>query len=113
MIMGVLTIVGSFLLSYQRSAELLNFGAFLAFMGVNLATFRQFYFLRPKGEKRYILSDIILPALGFGVCFFIWINLPTPSKIAGGVWYLIGVVYLVVRTRGFKRKPVMLDFKEE
>lgn len=113
MIMGVLTIIGSFLLSYQRSAELLNFGAFLAFMGVNLATFRQFYFLRPEGEKRNILSDIILPALGFGVCFFIWINLPAPSKIAGGIWYLIGVVYLVVRTRGFKRKPVMLDFKEE
>lgn len=113
MIMGVLTISGSLLLSYQRSAELLNFGAFLAFMGVNIATFRQFYFLRPKGEKRNYLSDLVLPALGFGVCLFIWINLPIPSKIVGGIWYLIGIIYLIMRTHGFKQKPVMLDFKED
>ena len=112
-ILGVLTIIGSMLLSYQRTAELLNFGAFLAFMAVNIATFRQFFFLRPQGEKRNYLSDIVLPALGFGVCFFIWINLPAPSKIAGGIWFLIGLVYLIIRTRGFKQKPVMLDFKED
>ncbi len=51
LIMGILTIIGSIVLGYQSAAELLNFGAFLAFMGVNLATFRQFYFLRPRGEK--------------------------------------------------------------
>lgn len=48
--MGVLTIIGAMFLSYKTAAELLNFGVFLAFMGVNVAAFRQFYFLRPKGE---------------------------------------------------------------
>ena len=43
LIMGALILVCSLILSYQRAAELLNFGAFLAFMGVNIATFRQFF----------------------------------------------------------------------
>jgi len=112
-IMGVLTVIGSMVLSYQGAAELLNFGAFLAFMGVNIATLRQFFFLRPAGEKRNIFSDAILPILGFLVCFSIWISLPNPAKIMGGIWFLLGLVYLIVRTHGFKQKPVMMDFKDQ
>lgn len=111
-IMGILTIIGSMVLSYQGAAELLNFGAFLAFMGVNIATLRQFFFLRPVGEKRNILSDAILPLLGFMVCLLIWISLPAPAKILGGIWFLIGLGYLFIRSHGFKQKPVMIDFKD-
>jgi amino acid transporter len=111
-IMGVLTIIGSMVLSYQGAAELLNFGAFLAFMSVNIATLRQFFFLRPSGEKRNIISDAILPILGFLVCFSIWISLPNPAKIMGGIWLFIGLIYLILRTRGFKKKPVIFDFKD-
>ncbi|MCX6226153.1 MAG: APC family permease [Bacteroidia bacterium] len=111
-LMGILTLIGSMVLSYQGAAELLNFGAFLAFMGVNLATFRQFLFLRPSGEKRRIFSDAVLPILGFLVCFAIWINLPSPSKIMGAIWLLTGLIYLFIMTRGFKEKPIMLDFKD-
>jgi putrescine importer len=110
-IMGVLTIAGSILLSYQRAAELLNFGAFLAFMGVNLATLRQFFFLRPPGEKRRFVSDFFFPVLGFLVCFLLWISLPTPAKVIGGIWFVIGLVYLIIKTQGLKKKPVILDFK--
>lgn len=110
--MGVLTLIGSLVLSYQGAAELLNFGAFLAFMGVNMAAFRQFYFLRPAGETRNLIFDAIIPAMGFLVCLLIWISLPTPSKITGGLWLLAGIVYLYVKTSGFKKKPVTIDFKE-
>lgn len=111
-ILGILTIVGSMLISYQGAAELLNFGAFLAFMGVNIASLRQFFFLRPPGEKHNILMDLILPGLGFLFCFSIWISLPTPAKIAGGIWFLIGFIYLIVTTRGLRQKPLMMDFKD-
>lgn len=111
-IMGGLTLIGSLVLSYQGAAELLNFGAFLAFMGVNIATLRQFVFLRPSGEKRNIILDAILPVLGFLICFSIWISLPLPAKIMGGIWLLIGLIYLVIRTRGFTQKPLMIDFKD-
>jgi hypothetical protein len=80
-------------------------------MGVNIATFRQFFFLRPAGEKRRFFSDALLPILGFLVCFFIWISLPTPAKVIGGIWFFIGVVYLIIKTSGLRKKPVILDFK--
>ena len=111
-ILGILTVIVSMLLSYQNAAELLNFGAFLAFMGVNIAASRQFFFLRPPGEKRNIFYDMILPALGFLFCFSIWIKLPSPAKIMGGIWFLAGLIYLIIITRGFSKKPVILDFKE-
>jgi len=111
-ILGVLTLIGSFVLSYQGAAELLNFGAFLAFMGVNIAALRQFAFRRPVGEKRNIMLDAILPFLGFLVCFIIWISLPTPSKVIGSIWLLLGLIYLFIKTRGFKQKPIILDFKD-
>lgn len=112
LIMGILTVLVSMLLSYQNAAELLNFGAFLAFMGVNIAAFRQFFFLRSPGEKRNIIYDMILPSLGFLFCFSIWIKLPSPAKIMGGIWFLAGLIYLIFRTRGFNKKPVILDFKD-
>jgi amino acid transporter len=111
-IIGILTLIASLAISYQGAAELLNFGAFLAFMGVNIAAFRQFFFFRPVGEKRNIISDAVLPILGFLVCFFIWISLPTPAKIMGGIWLLVGLIYLFIRTRGLKQKPVEFDFKD-
>jgi putrescine importer len=111
-ILGVLTIMGSMLIGYQGAAELLNFGAFLAFMGVNIASLRQFFFLRPLGEKRSILIDLLLPGFGFLFCFSIWISLPAASKILGGIWFLAGLVYLIVTTRGLKQTPTMIDFND-
>jgi amino acid transporter len=109
---AALTLVISLIISYQGAAELLNFGAFLAFMGVNLAALRQFYFLRPPNEKRNILTDAALPLLGFVVCFIIWISLPLPAKLVGGIWLVAGVIFLILKTRGFKEKPLEIDFKE-
>jgi len=111
-LIAALTVIISLIISYQGAAELLNFGAFLGFMGVNIAALRQFYFLRPYGEKRNILSDAVVPFMGFLVCFVIWISLPSPAKIVGTIWFLAGVVFLFVKTRGLKERPVEFDFKD-
>jgi len=110
LILGVLTILCSMMISYQAAAELLNFGAFLAFMGVNIASLRQFLFMRPAGEKSNVVTDLIFPGLGFLFCFSIWISLPNPAKIMGGIWFMAGLVYLIVTTHGLKQKPYMIDF---
>src|SRR5271170_6781121 len=63
---GALALTGAFLISYERGAELLNFGALIAFMGVNAAALTRYY-LRAK-EKHW--TDLVSPVLGFLVCFF-------------------------------------------
>jgi len=109
---GLLALAGPFLLNYEVAAEILNFGAFLGFMGVNVAVIRQFYVVGKPGHKKRLLTDAIVPGLGFLFCFVIWWGLQRPAKIAGGAWFVIGIVYDAIRTRGFRLKPVMLDFDE-
>lgn len=105
----VLNQIGS---AFQHAGELLNFGAFLAFMGVNLATFWQFGVVSKPGYKRRVLVDIVLPLAGFAFCALIWGNLNPLAKTAGGIWFAIGIIYVGVKTRGFRTAPVMIDFRE-
>ncbi len=97
--LGVLALLGAFAMSYQLGAELLNFGAFISFMGVNIASLVRYGIREKRGFLRYCLP----PALGFLICFYIWLNLRTPAKIAGGIWLLIGVAYGAWKTGGFRK----------
>jgi putrescine importer len=112
LVIAALGFVGALFLSYEHVAELLNFGAFLAFMGVNLAAIRELYFRRAQGAGRSILTGLVMPALGFLFCFAIWWSLPLPAKIAGGAWFLIGFAYDAVKSRGFRRPPGSMDFAD-
>jgi putrescine importer len=105
LLVGAIALVGAFTVSYQLGAELLNFGAFIAFMGVNASSFIH-YWLRAE-KKRAI--NFLPPALGFVICFYIWLSLRTPAKIVGFVWLLTGILYGAWKTRGFKRQ---IEFRE-
>jgi amino acid transporter len=118
LLIGGLAFLGAVLLNYIGSAyehagELLNFGAFLAFMGVNFACFWQFSVISKKtGEKRKLLRDAILPLLGFAFCALIWFNLNVIAKTVGGIWFAIGILYVGSKTNWFRSKPVMIDFSD-
>jgi amino acid transporter len=117
LIVGAIAYCGAIGLNYagnafERAGELLNFGAFLAFMGVNLSTFWHFALLRKGGHRPRPLADIVLPLIGFTFCASIWWNLNGLAKVAGGIWFLIGLVYLAAVTRGFRLAPKMIDFNE-
>ncbi len=116
LLIGAVAYIGAVVLNdigsaYEHAGELLNFGAFLAFMGVNLSSFWHFG-LRRKGEKLRVLSDVVLPLIGFAFCASIWWNLSILAKIVGGIWFLIGLAWLASTTRGFRHAPKMIDFSE-
>jgi putrescine importer len=108
-IVGVLAYAGTLVVTYERAGEILNFGAFLAFMGVNLATLREFFLIGKRGRKRSFLVDALLPGAGFLFCLAIWLSLPLPAKTIGSAWFLLGLVVLTVKTRGFRTRPIMMD----
>jgi amino acid transporter len=112
LLVGFLAFLGALVLNYERAAELINFGAFLAFMGVNAATIRQFYFVKAEGRKRKLFQDAVVPLAGFLFCLTIWLNLATPAKIAGAVWFIVGISYDAIITRGFRVQPATMDFSE-
>jgi amino acid transporter len=100
LLVGGLALIGAFVVDYQLGAELLNFGAFIGFMGVNLSAFAR-YFVR--AEKKEAVN-LVLPLLGFGICLYIWLSLRTPAKIAGLAWLATGLAYGAWKTGGFTRK---------
>jgi amino acid transporter len=105
---GALALAGTAVLTFERAAELLNFGALLAFMGVNAASFTH-YFWRGR-EKKW--TDFALPTLGFVICLLLWLNLSRPAKMAGSIWMILGIAYGAVRTRGFRAELVSFDIPE-
>ena len=62
-LVGVLALAGAlcdmlrepFRISYEKGAEMLNFGAFIAFMGVNIAAFFR-YFLRAERKTAWTFA---------------------------------------------------------
>jgi len=111
-LIGILAFVGSQCLHWEITAELLNFGAFLGFMGVNLAMIRQFWFLDQGGRRRNFLYDILAPILGFLFCAVIWWNLNWKAMTLGGIWFAIGLVVLGTHTRGFRTKLAIIDMRD-
>jgi len=109
-LIGTVVLAATLWLTYAGAAELINFGAFLAFMGVNLAVIREFMFRPPDGHQRHWLADVISPGLGFLFCLVIWCSLPAEAKKVGGTWCALGIIYTAVKTRGFRSKPAMIDF---
>jgi amino acid transporter len=91
--------------AYEIGAECLNFGAFVAFMGVNAAAFVHHL----RNEKRSRLSGYVVPALGFLICGFIWAHLSMPALVLGFVWMTAGIGYGAVRTRGFRSELVTFE----
>lgn len=100
-LIGGFVLAGAFLLTYSMGAQLLNFGALIAFMGVNASSFVH-YFLRTDKKK---LTYLIVPVLGFAVCFLLWLSLGYKAKLAGLCWLSMGVLYGAYRTSWF-RKPL-------
>ena len=102
-LVGVATLIGAFAVTYDLGAEMLNFGALIAFMGVNVSSFVR-YFLR---AQRKTFGSFIVPFLGFLICLYLWLSLGSIAKRAGLIWLGAGVLYGAWRTSWF-RKP--LDF---
>lgn len=91
---------GSFLLTYERGVELLNFGALIAFMGVNASAFMRYFVRAP--EKKII--NFISPVLGFFICLGLWLNLSHIALKWGAIWMFIGIAFGVWKTRGFREQ---------
>ena len=109
---GALALIGALLLNYEECARLINFGAFFAFMGVNIASMREYYFKSKDKSAKSFMKNLLPPAIGFFICLIIWLNLPPKTFIIGGGWMLAGIIYLAIRTKGFRKSNIMMNFTQ-
>jgi putrescine importer len=109
-LMGAISLIGAMAVRFQLAAELLNFGAFVGFILVNLSVIRHYYIR--LGERRgvYLFTNLLFPLAGALVCSYVWMSLTGKAKLVGFGWLLAGVLYLAVLTRGFRVAPKKLEF---
>ncbi len=112
LIVGIVAYVGTLTLGWERAVEILNFGALLAFMAVNLVALRHFGFGLEPGAHRNLFLDIISPSLGFLFCLVIFLGLQESTLVVGAIWLAIGGLYVLLKTRGLSAAPVEIDFSE-
>jgi putrescine importer len=94
LLVGAIALVGAFVvkwgyMSFDLAANLLTFGALVAFVGVNAAAFVH-YVVRRRERS---LSMIVPPVLGFACCGLILRSVSREGIIGGCVWLALGLAY--------------------
>ncbi len=109
MALGAALLVNFGMFSYGLGAEMLNFGALIAFMGVNAAAFVRYYLHNEEKKLTYLVP----PVLGFLICLLLWLSLSRPAKIAGAIWMGVGIAFGAWMTRGFRGNLVDFELPPE
>ncbi len=92
---GAVSLAGALVFSYTLGTELLNYGALLAFLGVNLACIVHAARYRPTNPWRWIVPSFI----GLLTCLLLWLNLSPLALTVGTVWAIFGVGLWFARRR--------------
>ncbi|WP_370566158.1 APC family permease [Cryobacterium sp. BB736] len=93
-------------------AEMISFGALIAFSAVNLSVVKHYFMGEKQREGVAVLHYLVLPLIGFALTIWLWTSLSPRTLIVGLIWLAIGVVYQLVITRGWRRPTPMIDLKE-
>ncbi len=108
-LMGAISLIGSLTMHFQLVVELLNFGAFVGFILVNLSVIRHFYLRLEQRHGIALVTNLLFLLAGTGVCTYLWLNLTPKAHLAGFCWLGVGLVWLAVLTRGFRIAPKKLS----
>ncbi|WP_171041406.1 APC family permease [Sinomonas susongensis] len=94
-------------------SSMINFGALIAFTFVNLTVVILFVFRRKQFRSpRDVLRNLVLPVVGMALTGVLWANLQADALTYGAIWLSIGIVCLLVMTRGFRQK-INVSMREE
>lgn len=105
-LMGAVSLAGALLTGFQLIVELLNFGAFVGFILVNISVISH-YWVRQR--ERRVWLNLLFPAMGTLVSGYLWVSLTTKAKLVGFAWLGLGILYLAIMTRGFRKAPRTLE----
>ncbi|MCF2528088.1 APC family permease [Yinghuangia soli] len=95
-------------LSLETATSFINFGAFTAFTVVNLCVVTH-YFRNRRGHRLPVFGYVVLPAAGALATVYMLTRLSGTAVAIGACWFSVGVVYLLVLTRGFRRPTPKLS----
>ncbi|GEN35215.1 APC family permease [Aneurinibacillus danicus] len=103
-------------------SNLVNYGALFGFAALNLSVV-WLYYVKKKGESPLKLGStpnwrptgirhlryFVLPIIGLLVILYVWISMDKLALLLGTLWLVVGIVYLSIKTKGFRKLPPHLD----
>lgn len=87
------------------STSFINFGAFVAFIMVNVSVVVFWAKERRAGRSHNALLYVVAPVIGVIVIAYLLTQLDIHAITLGSSWLALGVVVLAFITRGFRRQP--------
>lgn len=96
-------------LSLETATSFINFGAFLTFTVVNVCVVVHFVRQRRRHQKVPLLGYLLVPVLGALVDLYLLTQLGPIAIYLGLGWMGLGIIYLAVLTRGFRKTPPEMD----
>ncbi|MBA1192898.1 MAG: amino acid permease [Pseudomonas sp.] len=94
------------------STSFINFGAFLAFSLVNLSVVFHYWIDQGARGAKAAVIYLLFPLIGLVADLWLMASLDSMALYLGGVWLVIGMVYLLVLTGGLRRQPPEMQFEE-
>jgi amino acid transporter len=99
-------------LDVTTSTSFINFGAFVAYILVNLSVV-SYYFIRKKERGAgSVIKYLIFPILGAALVFYLLIHLDKAAVILGCGWSVAGFIILLYLTKMFKQDPPEMSIDE-
>src|SRR5215469_1290779 len=111
-IVGIVAYLAVLSIPWERAAEIVTFGALLAFTAVNLVAMLHFWYSPAVRARRNFFIDAFVPLFGAVFCFVLLMGLQPWTKYAGLAWLLVGLIYASYRTRLFTLTPKPFNFNE-
>lgn len=94
------------------AASLVSFGAVCGFFMVNFSVISHYIIRGKERGLSAMIKHLIVPALGMVSLIVVFYFIETPAKILGGIWLLIGIAYLLIKTKGFRELPPEMKIEE-
>ena len=92
-------------ISLTTVSSMISFGALAAFSFVNLAVIKTYVIDGGRRGGADILKYAVIPFLGFAFTIYLWTQLSSLTFKVGIGWVVVGFVWLVYLTRGFRKAP--------
>lgn len=121
-IIVVIEYVLGIVMSIASITNLINYGALGGFLALNIGVV-WLYFIKKTGVAPYkmgntadwqprgvhLLRFLVAPVIGVAIVAWVWSSMDRRTLLVGTVWLVIGIVYEVILTRGWRTLPPQLE----
>lgn len=110
-VVGIVSLL-ALVVSLDLASSVISFGALIAFTVVNLSVIKHYAINEGRRRGYDALKYLVLPIIGVILCIWLWTSLSGITFVVGLSWAALGLLWLVIVTKGFRRRVPTMDLRE-